>query len=79
MRRAVAQARGQAIIANELRHANWTETDLAHRGKSDATKMAAARLRQETTLTVEKVARRLRMGTRHTLSANLEEWGKCHG
>jgi hypothetical protein len=80
MRRAVAQARGEAIIAGELRRAKWTESDLARRGKSDATKLAmAARLRQETTLTVEEVARRLRMGTRNTLSAKLKAWRKRHG
>jgi REP element-mobilizing transposase RayT len=80
MRRAVAQARGEGIIAGELRRANWTETELARRGKSDATKLAvAARLRQETTLTVEEVACRLRTGTRNTLSAKLKEWRRRHG
>jgi hypothetical protein len=32
----------------------------------------AARIRQETTLTIGQIAKRLQMGTRNTLSTNLQ-------
>jgi len=55
-----AQAKAERIIAEELTRLNWTEQDLAARPKSDSLKLAlAARLRQQTTLSVKQVAERL--------------------
>ena len=45
---------------------------LNQRAKGDPRKVAlAAKLRQERTLTIAEIARRLQMGTRNTLSTNL--------
>ena len=78
-RREAAQARAETIIVQELRRRQWTEADLAQRPKTDPAKVAlAAKLRGETTLTMEQVARRLRMGTRNTLNAKLKEWKRTN-
>jgi hypothetical protein len=52
----------------------WKEGDLSLRPKTDADKVVmAARLRAETTMTLGQIAQRLKMGTRDTLSAKLQE------
>jgi hypothetical protein len=66
--------RAEAIIAKELRRLGWKEGELSKRAKSDPGKVGlAAKLRQETTLTIGQIAQRLHMGTRNTLSTNLQE------
>jgi hypothetical protein len=79
MRRQASRAAAEAIIAQELRRLRWREADLGRRAKTDAAKVAlAARLRRETTMTIGEIARRLRMGTRNTLSAKLHQWRRAH-
>jgi REP element-mobilizing transposase RayT len=77
LRREASAERGEGIIAQELRRLRWKEGDLSLRPKTDADKVAmAARLRAETTMTMGQIAQRLKMGTRDTLSAKLQE-RKC--
>jgi len=62
------------IIAQQLRRLGWNERDLSQRPKTDADKLCmAARLRAETTMTIGQIAQRLKMGTRHTLGAKLQQ------
>lgn len=50
-------------MQEELQNLGWTETDLTQRRKGDPGKVRIARrLRQETTMTLAWIARRLRMG-----------------
>jgi REP element-mobilizing transposase RayT len=64
-----AAARAERIIAAELKQRRWPEAELRTRPKGDAAKLAmAARLRAETTQTVEWIAARLGMGTRGHLN-----------
>jgi hypothetical protein len=64
-----AEARAEAIIAEELRRQRWRPADLKTRRKGDPAKVAlAVRLRAETTLTVRWIAERLGMGTRGHLN-----------
>jgi putative transposase len=74
LRREASGERGEGIIAQELRRLGWKEGDLSLRPKTDADKVVmAARLRAETTMTLGQIAQRLKMGTRDTLSAKLQE------
>jgi REP element-mobilizing transposase RayT len=74
MQQEASGVRAEAIIAKELRRLGWKEGELSKRAKSDPGKVGlAAKLRQETTLTIGQIARRLHMGTRNTLSTNLQE------
>ena len=58
-----AVAKAERIIAQELARLQWTPQDLAGRQKGDPAKLAlAARLRQETTLSVKQIAERLHLG-----------------
>jgi putative transposase len=73
MRQEAGGERAEAIIAKELRRLGWKEGELGRRAKSDPGKLGlAAKLRQETTLTIGQIAGRLHMGTRNTLSTNLQ-------
>jgi REP element-mobilizing transposase RayT len=73
MRQETNEARAEAIIAKELKRLGWTEAELGHRAKSDPGKVGlAAKLRQQTTLTIGQIAKRLQMGTRNTLTTNLQ-------
>ena len=59
----------ELIIAEELKRWRWQEADLETRTKGDSvTVVLAARLRAETTMTVEWIAERLAMGTRGYLN-----------
>jgi len=72
-------ARAEELVAQELKRLGWQEQDLKQRPKSDAAKVAlAARLRQETVLTIGQIARRLQMGSRNTLNNHLYEWRKTN-
>jgi REP element-mobilizing transposase RayT len=56
-------AKAERIAQEELSRLNWSATDLRARRKSDPQKIRiAARLRQETTMTLEWIADRLCMG-----------------
>ncbi len=58
-----ALAKAQRIAAEELGAMHWTEQDLLGRRKGDPQKVRiAARLRRETTMTLEWIANRLHMG-----------------
>jgi hypothetical protein len=56
-------------VVDELAKPRWTEADLEKRRKTDALKVKmAARLRAETVMTLDWIARRLHMGCRHTVA-----------
>jgi REP element-mobilizing transposase RayT len=72
----VAEAKAIRIINEELRRAVWTEADLTRQRKGDPIKMRmASRLRAETTVTLQWIAARLRMGTQAHLK-HLLYWQK---
>jgi len=63
-RRETSAAKAERIIDEELRRLGWSEEELPRRRKGDAGKVAVARrLRQETTLSLSWIARRLKMGS----------------
>jgi hypothetical protein len=54
---------GEKVLQRELRRRGWTEVELVRRRKGDGQKVEIAWcLRQETTMTLKWIARRLRMG-----------------
>jgi putative transposase len=58
-----AEAKAQRLLAEEFQRRGWSQADLAHLGKGDAQKVQiATRLRQETTMTWDWIARSLAMG-----------------
>jgi REP element-mobilizing transposase RayT len=62
------EQKAQRLVGQELRKRRWTEQDLARRRKTDAGKVALARrLRDETVMTLDWIAQRLKMGCRHTV------------
>jgi DNA-directed RNA polymerase specialized sigma subunit len=62
MRLAVAQAKAERIIGEELRRLGGQEAELASRRKRDPEKLEiAVRLRKETTLSVKEIAARLQL------------------
>jgi hypothetical protein len=72
MRRQANQARTDAIIAAELKRLRWKQTDLKRRAKSNPSKLAlAARLRRETTVTIQERADQLQMGSRKSMAPKL--------
>src|SRR6266581_4957352 len=57
LRRESMEAKAQRILTEELRRLGWNQGELATRRKSDPAKLAmAARLRQETTLSIKAIA-----------------------
>jgi putative transposase len=69
VRRETDLRKAERLVAEELKSRGWTEGDLARRRKSDPAKVVmAVRLRQETVMTLEWIARRLQMGCRDTLA-----------
>ncbi|MDB6065211.1 MAG: hypothetical protein JWR26_1419 [Pedosphaera sp.] len=59
------------LVARELKRLNLSEPDLERRRKSDARKVRVAqRLRRETTMSLNWIAKRLKMGAAGSL-ANL--------
>ena len=63
-RRETAVERAERILCEELRRRRWKEADLANKAKGDVGKVKiASRLREETLVTVNWIAARLRMGT----------------
>lgn len=74
-RQAAAQAKAQRIVAEELARLGWTPDELAARRNNDPSKLAlAARLRQETTLSVKQIAERLQLGKPKGARANLHKF-----
>ena len=62
-------------MAEELRRLGWQQTELEARRKSDPDKLTiAARLRQETTLSIKAIAARAHLGTSKSANARLHEW-----
>lgn len=69
-----AEVKAERLVAEELQHRGWTPATLAEARKGDPEKVQIAqRLRRETTMTLDWIARRLRMGTRTHL-AHLLYW-----
>ena len=72
-----AEAKAERLIAEELKRRKWQEADLQPRAKGDLTKVEiAARLRGETTVTVQWIAVRLKMGTAGNVNNRLYRWRK---
>ena len=70
-----AQAKAEGIVAEALAGRGWTLEDLVARPKSDPAKLAlAARLRQETTLSVKQIAERLGLGKPKGARTNLHKF-----
>ena len=70
-----AEAKAERIIAEELARLHWTSTDLSARPRSHPAKLAlAARLRQETTLSVKQIAARLHLGKPKGARTNLHKF-----
>ncbi|MGI9115266.1 MAG: hypothetical protein ACR2FX_09595 [Chthoniobacterales bacterium] len=73
----------QRIVRAGMRELGWSESDLQHRRKSNGGKVALAReLRNNTSVSLEWIARRLEMGSWTNVSnllrgqtSNSEEWG----
>ena len=60
------EQKAQRLVREELAKRRWTEQDLKRCRKTDAHKVKmAARLRRETVMTLDWIARRLQMGCRH--------------
>jgi len=75
MRRETAHAKAQRIEGQELRRLGWHESDLTRRSKGDPEKIAlAARLRRETTLTIQQIAQRVHRGTSRSANARFHAW-----
>jgi REP element-mobilizing transposase RayT len=63
------EAKAERIVGEELRKLGWREAELDERLKGDAEKIRIAkRLRADTTMTLEWIAGRLRVGTKTHLS-----------
>ena len=75
-----AEQRAGRIVSEELARAGWTEGELRQRPKGDPVKLAtAARLRQETTMTLKWISRRLEMGAWTHLNRRLYEQRQAEG
>lgn len=69
-----AEGKADGTVRQELGCREWTEETLAARRKEDPEKVEmACRLRRETTVTLEWIAKRLQMGTKTHL-AHLLYW-----
>ncbi len=74
-----AVAKAERIIDEELKRLGWKKTDLPLKRKGDAAKVAlAARLRSETTMTLNWIAERLAIGTKTYLNYLLYRWRKAN-
>lgn len=72
LRQESVAAKGERVIAEELKRAKWKEKELLGAAKSHPAKLAlAGRLRRETTLTIRQIAGRLHMGSWKSLSNKL--------
>lgn len=74
-----AEAKAERIVREELRRRKWQESHLAKLAKGDPAKVfIAARLREETLVTVKWIAARLCMGTFSYVNNRLYRWRKKH-
>jgi putative transposase len=74
IRRETAEAKAERLIAEELSRLGWGQEDLVTHAKSDPRKLAiAARLRQETTLSIKQIAERLQLGKPKGAKSNLQK------
>ena len=72
-----AVEKAERIVSQELKARRWKESDLAKRTKGDPGKVRiAARLREESLVTVRWIAERLHMGTASYLNNRLYRWRK---
>jgi putative transposase len=72
LRHESAVAKGERIMAEELKRSKWKEGDLREQPKGAPAKLAiAVRMRRETTLTIREIAKRLRMGSWKSLNNKL--------
>jgi hypothetical protein len=63
IKRETAEAKAERLISEELTRLKWSQEDLVAYSKSDPRKLPiAARLRQETTLSIKQIAERLHLG-----------------
>jgi putative transposase len=63
-RQETAEAQAERIVVEELRRRKWGPSELERRRKGDQEKVRIARrLRMETTMTLNWIAQRLKMGT----------------
>ena len=70
-------AKAERIVRGELKRRRWDETKLAARAKGDLIKVKlAARLREETLVTVKWIAGRLQMGSAGYVNNRLYRWRK---
>lgn len=75
LRQEVGAAKAERIVAEELGRLGWSEDELAKRRKSDPGKLnMAARLRQETTLSIKAIASRVGLGTSKSANVRLHDW-----
>jgi len=73
-RRESAEHKAERLVKEGLKKARWNEAELATRPKSDPVKIRlAARLREETTMTLKWIAARLQMGAWTHLNKRLYE------
>jgi REP element-mobilizing transposase RayT len=71
----IAETKANAIIKEELLRRGWTAADLKRRLKGDPEKLEIAlRLRNETTLSIPKIAELLNLGTWKSAVALLHIW-----
>ncbi len=78
-RRESAEEKATRIVRAELAKAGWTEQELGTRSKGDPVKVAvAARLRQETTVTLKWISKRLQIGAWTHLNKRLYEQRKSN-
>jgi len=76
-RRETEEAWAEQLMSDELKRRRWTTLDLAQRRKGDAQKLRIARrLRQETTMTLNWIAKRLNMGAAGSLGNLLRNAGR---
>ena len=69
--------KAERIVGEEMRQLGWKEEDLVGRAKGDFGKVRmAARLRQETMVTVKWIANRLGMGSAGYVNNRLYRWRK---
>ncbi len=69
-----SEAKAERLITEELARLEWTEQDLVAHPKSDLRKLEiAARLRQETTLSIKQIAGRLHLGKPKGAKTNLHK------
>ncbi len=74
LHRQAADAKAERILGEELQRRGWRQEDLAARRKNDPAKLEmAARLRQETTLSIKTIATLMHLGTSKAANMKLHK------